>query len=147
MKNYLIKYINNQISTYEIISTDIDIMMYQGEEKQKYNHNAFWEWFKRKIEYEDEALSFVMIYDKELTIDDSIKISTNHHLSSDEILDLIYEFKSSGLMVKTFPNVDLDIKIEYKKQIIPPLTNKKTATPKKKSLQKYFKNQTARHKG
>jgi len=147
MKNYLIKYINNQISTYEILSTDIDIIMYQGEERQKYNHNAFWKWFKRKIEYEDETLSFVVIYDKELAIDDSIKISTHHHLSSDEILDLIYEFKSSGLMVKTFPNVDLAVKIESKKQIIPPLTNKKTATLKKKSLQKYFKNQTARHKG
>jgi len=70
--NFIINLKNNII---EIKNYNDDIILKrEGEETFLYD-NSFWEWFKGKIGYDNEELSFIIITDKkQFLIDEKIKI-------------------------------------------------------------------------
>jgi len=64
---------NNQISIKEKIKGDFQVLRREGEEEFFYD-DTFWEWFKDKIEYENEPLKFKIDSDKKINFDKSLNI-------------------------------------------------------------------------
>ena len=79
MSCYLLKYVNTHISIAEYEDEDDKFipLSKKGEESWHYD-SSFWEWFKKKIEYDDEELSFIIVTDKQ---DFSIPASSQITLS------------------------------------------------------------------
>lgn len=124
MSSYLIKYRDNQISVFECCDTQLATIRNRGEESWEYQGSSFWNWFKEKIEYEDEELSFIVLCDKEFSIDRSIKFTKKHIVTQEQIEDIVFEedFKVQSLLL--FPN-------QYKaKDIIHSIQKKKNNAKK-----------------
>ena len=101
---YLISLIKDNISVFNYVNRNLSIITNNGEETQTYNENIFWEWFKGKIEYDNQALSFVVITDeKDFSIPKSSQIQLNHKNSFDnyDINELISV--PDSLFVLSFP--------------------------------------------
>ena len=78
---YIIKFIKEFISVFDYKRGFY--IKFEGEQTFKFDDN-FWEWFKRKIEYDNEILCFVVVTDKEnFEIDNSIKIATRNGFNPD----------------------------------------------------------------
>jgi len=103
--NYLIHLVKNQISVSEYDNGILSTLKNKGEIKSDYNETKFWIWFKKKIEYDNEALSFVVITDdKEFNIpqDSEITISEVNKISQNQDIKDI----SKGYFILSFPKRD-----------------------------------------
>jgi len=126
---YIIKYIDNQISVFEYENNSLTPIKHRGESAQKFVAPDFWSWFKNKIEYEEEPLSFIVLCDAVLKIDDSIKLAKKHFLSQSQIEEIFYEEDLSNLKILSFPN-------QYKSQdIFNSVIHKKNFAQKEKNTQ------------
>jgi len=145
MSCYLIRYIDSNISISEYEDDEFIALKNKGEESWRYDF-SFWDWFKDKIEYEGEELCFIVVSDGEFMIDNSINIAPIHILSEEIIVDIIDEYDSVNQQINLFPKANFDIpKKQVLKQTLQPRKTQRTSR-NKKSLQKYFKKQTAKHK-
>jgi hypothetical protein len=140
---YLVKFIDEDISISEYQNQKFIPLKNKGEESWRYDP-SFWEWFKSKIEYNGENLSFIVLSDSDFEVASSINISSNHHLGSKDIMRLSQEHKQEGLELLTFPKVEIEATIPKAKTTQP---TKSTLQPKKGSLQEYFISQTQKYKG
>ena len=139
---YIIKQIKSSISVAEYQDELLQPLKKDGEELWEYDKN-FWEWFKEKIAYNNEKLSFVVITDK-----DSFEIDSSLHLSSinqvakkQDLIDEILLLKGSNKIL-FYPKLTKDIK------------QQKTQQPRKEHIQKikrgglvdFFTEQTKNYK-
>jgi hypothetical protein len=82
---YIIKQIKDEISVIEY-QDKLEYLKKDGEKKWRYD-SSFWEWFKEKIVYDNQELSFIIITDKDnFKIDSSIKISKTDTISKNQSL-------------------------------------------------------------
>ena len=119
-KKILIRYFDSYISVQEEeVEGEFVSLKKFGEKHFKYDNN-FWQWFKKKIGYDNEPLSFDVISDVEdFTIDSEINV-VEFNLSKEEII-----------LEKELP------------------LNKKSPKelPKKESLSEYYANRTKLYQG
>jgi len=107
---YIIEYFNDYVTTKNYKKNII--LKKEGEEKFKFD-NEYWQWFKDKIDYDDEILCFVIVTDKEeFQIDKTIKIGNKNNFNID-----LSKYKNSNFFV--FP------KIETPKKKTNPIKTKK----------------------
>jgi hypothetical protein len=122
MSTYLIKYRENKISIFEYEETGLIVMRNKGESSWKFENSSFWNWFKEKIEYEGEKLSFIVLCKDEFEINNSIKISDEHGLSQKQMEDILYDEDLSKFDIFQFPNQykinDIKSSIQNRKQVI-----------------------------
>ena len=84
-KKILIKCFDSYISVKEEIDGEFISLRKLGEEKFKYD-DGFWKWFKKKIRYQNELLSFDVVSDMEdFNIDSDINV-VEFNLSKEEII-------------------------------------------------------------
>jgi hypothetical protein len=112
---YIIKQIKDEISAIEY-QNKLEYLKKDGEKKWQYD-SGFWEWFKDKIVYDNQELSFIIITDKDdFKIDNSIKISKIDKISKNQ----------------SFINEALALKEDNKIFFYPPLkSNVAKSSPKK----------------
>lgn len=141
--SYLIKYINDEISVFENNDGSLEILKKYGEEVQAFCHDDFWKWFKTKIGYKKQSISFVILSDKdEFLIDDKITIAQeNSFLSNDLAVKKIQE-QSGGLNIISFPDVE-DLK-SIKRDDVKEETAIKIEidTRSENNIANYFRNET-----
>ena len=65
MDSFLLVYTNGQISVAACIDDELMVLKYEGEASQRFEEERFWKWFKEKIEYHNEPLSFIVMTDQE----------------------------------------------------------------------------------
>jgi len=112
MRSFVIYSFNENISVYEEIDTTLEPLKNKGEIEQHYNADLFWSWWKRKVEYQDEASSFLVITDnKEFRIPDDICIADKNSLSQNIINDLLLTLPNDS-EVLTFPKIE-NLEINY----------------------------------
>ena len=147
MNSFVIYSFKENISVYEQISETLEPLKNKGEIEQKYNADLFWSWWKKKVEYQDEELSFIVITDnKEFSIPDDICIADKNSLSQNIINDLLVKLPTNS-KVLSFPKIE-NLKINYVKveeakeeNIEIPIN---IASP---SLATFFRNKTNEMKG
>ena len=114
MNSFVIYSFKENISIYEQISEILEPLKNKGEIEQKYNADLFWSWWKKKVEYQDEALSFFVITDnKEFSIPNDICIADRNHLSLNIMNDLLLTLPQNS-EVLTFPKIE-DLEVNYTK--------------------------------
>jgi len=75
MDKFFIKLVNNKVSISQYDNKSLSILKREGEEEFKFD-NTFWSWFKEKIDYDNEKLSFIIQTDLDnFKIDKDIKIA------------------------------------------------------------------------
>jgi len=115
MNSYLIIYIKNKIEVSEYIDNKrLEKLRYRAEIKQNYDETEFWKWFKKKIDYDNEELSFIVITDeKDFNIPQNSKITiseVNKISQNQDIIDI-----SKGYFILSFPKRD---KIENSSEVM-----------------------------
>ncbi len=70
---FYIELFNNQVTVEEKLNGKYKILRREGENSFKFESD-FWEWFKNKIEYENEPLEFEILSDIEINFDSSLNI-------------------------------------------------------------------------
>lgn len=104
---YIITVVENRVKVQEYVDGTLTLLKNRGEEEQAYDELQFWSWFKEKIEYQDEELSFVVITDnKEFLIPDSaeIKLHEKSSLDNDSYINDKILSLAKNLFVLSFPN-------------------------------------------
>lgn len=103
---YVLKLINNRVVLSEYADSTLSVLKNRGEKEQAYHETKFWSWFKQKIEYKDEELSFIVITDnKEFLIPESahIKLHKTSSLDNDSYINDKIISNSDSLFVLSFP--------------------------------------------
>jgi len=114
MYSFVIYSLKENISVYEQTDETLEPLKNRGEREQTYNPDLFWSWWKKKIGYEDEALSFLVVTDnKEFRIPNDISIAETNSLSQNIINDLLLTLPVNS-EVLTFPKIE-ELKINYTK--------------------------------
>jgi hypothetical protein len=135
MRNFVIYSFKENISVYQQIDETLEPLKNKGEIEQNYNSDLFWTWWKKKVEYQDEALSFLVVTDnKEFRIPDDIYIADKNSLSQNIINDLLLTLPTNS-EVLTFPKIEnleiIDMKVEETKEeevVMPNIANPSLAT-------------------
>ena len=138
---YLIKLKEHKVSLleYDNETNSFKVLKKNGEEWQEFKKESFWQWFKKKISYDNETVSFVVISDEELEIDSSINIAKIHFVETHRsIVKSLSKELLSGTKLYFVPMYDLE------KQNI---TKKESSPPPNNSLSEYYTNRTKLHKG
>jgi hypothetical protein len=140
---YLIKYVKNKIALleYESDMKSFMPMKKNGEVWQEYEEEAFWQWFKKKIEYEGEALSFVIMSESEhFSISQTIQLSKRNFIQNrTDIYQLVLNEIASRTQLSFFPPIKQTMAKQRK--------SKKKSPPKKESLSEYYAQKTKRYQG
>ena len=85
---YFIRHTDNNIkvSIYDTLTESFEVLKNKGEAWQEYNDD-FWHWFKKKIDYKDESLSFAILHNTDnkdkVQIPSDIKISKTNYITQD----------------------------------------------------------------
>ncbi len=97
----------------------------EGEDEQPYHPSEFWEWFKEKVDYDDEALSFIVVCDVDtFTIAKEIRLAKTNAFTNDaSCLSKIEKYQNMFTLL-SFPKIE---KLDIRKKSHP----KKSKTPKK----------------
>lgn len=108
MRSFFIYHKDGNISLYEYIDKELIVLRSKGEEEQTYGHDAFWDWWRDKVEYQDEEISFFIMTDQDsFDIPSDIRIAKQNILSKKIVHNKI-DLNFSGLnsihypIVKTF---------------------------------------------
>ena len=147
MHNFVIYSFKENISVYQQIDETLEPLKNRGEIEQNYNADLFWAWWKKKVGYEDEELSFLVVTDnKEFKIPDDICIANKNGLSQNIINDLLLRLPTNS-EVLTFPKIE-NLEIDYREveeskeeEIVIPIN---TANP---SLATFFRKKTNEMRG
>jgi len=109
INSYIIQLVKNKIIVREYRDGSLHFLKNRGEKEQIYNEAKFWSWFKQKIEYNDEELSFIVVTDnKEFRIPTScqIKLHQTNVLDNDSYINNEIASISHALFVLSFPKRD-----------------------------------------
>ena len=147
MNSFVIYSFKENISIYQQIDETLEPLKNRGEIEQNYNPDLFWDWWKKKVDYEDEALSFLVVTDnKEFTLPNDICIAETNSLSQNIINDLLLRLPANS-EVLTFPKIE-ELEIDYREveeskeeEMVVPIN---TANP---SLASFFRKKTNEMKG
>jgi len=103
---YVIKLVKNRIEVSAYAESTLTVLKNKGEKEQVYHELEFWSWFKQKIEYKDEELSFVVVTDNEaFLIPDSCQINLHQTsaVDNDSYINNALITLSQDLFVLSFP--------------------------------------------
>lgn len=103
---YIIKLIKGRVVVSEYAEGSLTVLKNRGEKEQAYHESKFWSWFKQKIEYKDEQLSFVVITDNEeflIPASSNINLHQTSALDNDSYINDAIISMSHGLFVLSFP--------------------------------------------
>ena len=141
MNSYFIQNTNGQIIVSDMSSDGLTILKRNGETSQDYEKDDFWSWFKNKIEYDNEALCFVITSDDEdFTLDDSLQVADQQYFTEIEIENLLLGEIEASMNITCIPEMTINISIP---------DNILETTPqakKKSSIQHYYRKQTSKMK-
>jgi len=108
MRSFFIYHKDGSISLYEYRNKELSVFKNKGEIEQTYDPDAFWDWWRDKVEYQDEEISFFIMTDQDsFDIPSDIRISKENILSK-KIVHKKRDLNFSGLnsiyypIVKTF---------------------------------------------
>lgn len=135
MYSYLIIHQNSKIKIYEYDENQFRILKNNGESEQNFDNFIFWNWWKDKVNYQEEEVAFVVLTDEDFLIPFDIIIADYISFSQKELKNFIDNI-SENLRVFSYPNkfFDLVLKTEEKQILI-----EKT---EESVLNMYFKNKT-----
>ena len=144
--SYLIILQNNIISVAECEEGKLLFIKKNGEKELPYKAATFWEWFKEKIDYESEELSFIVLSDlKEFAIPKDIKIAKKSaFLSNSSCLAKIGQFQS-GLHFLSFPKID-SFKPKKREKRVTKVPQKDIGTLTKTSIADIYIKETLEYK-
>ena len=128
--DFLFVFKDKKVAVYLCEDKEMISLRYEGEEFFEFDEN-FWDWFKRKIDYQGEGLSFIILNRDSFDIPDDIKLKEKNEFCVDEI-DL--EFKK----FISFPKIELKSKTKKLK----PLKKVKA----KKTIADIYKEETKRYR-
>jgi len=100
MDRFVIYLIGGYVSVYRLDDGSMVPLRYEGEERFLYSDD-FWKWFKKKIDYNNEELSFVVVSDVEFEIPGDIVIAKK---SSFDKMPVLREYKNTKIF--TFPKIE-----------------------------------------
>jgi len=131
---YFIKLRENKVS---LLEYDYNMKKFvtkknNGEEWQEFHEDYFWQWFKKKIAYDNEPLSFIIDTDVPISIDSSLRISEKN--AFEEYIEDIVPFLDTFDTLIKIPDFEINF-IEEKTENMPPKSN----PPKKNSFAHYAK--------
>lgn len=142
---YFIVLVNNKISISRCENGEFFPLKIEGEEEQNYSKN-FWEWFKDKIEYDDEALSFVVISDKnDFVIAPDIVLNKINTFENDTLCKKKIETLTYRYSLLSFPAMQSISSIQEEKDLETPketICEKTVKRSTKKTIADIFNRQT-----
>jgi len=103
---YIIQLENNTITVREYRDGSLRFLKNRGEREQTYNESKFWSWFKQKIEYKGEELSFVVVTDNEafhIPASSQIKLHETNVLDNDSFINHEIASISHSLFILSLP--------------------------------------------
>ncbi len=136
---YLIKLINQKVSLleYDPLNNTFVQIHKNGEAWQAFEEKTFWQWFKKKIDYDKETLSFAIVSDvPTFTIDPTLLLCKAHHATQKaSIVKELLEEVEEHTTLSMIPHFDYTL---------PPKVSKKKISKKvmKESLTQYYINKT-----
>jgi hypothetical protein len=146
LDKYFIVLVNGKITISGCKDGEFSPLKREGEEEQNYNEKEFWGWFKEKIEYDNEKLSFVVVSDREdFSIDKEIKISEKNSFENDNLCKKKIEKLNSKYPLFFFPFIQIEVTIPKKNKIEIPkktISEKKVKNITKKTIADIFNRQT-----
>ena len=138
---FVLKLKNNIILTYRLNNArdSLEVLKNNGEEEQVFNEKEYWTWFLKKNEYENEALSFLVLTDKdEFLLPDNIVLAESNSAMDLDIQGIQTTLDSDfELKLLAFPEIN-NLKIQ---DVVVSSNNKKPkkcVAIKKKGIQEYF---------
>lgn len=141
MATFVLKLKNNIILTYRLNNArdSLEVLKNNGEEEQVFNEKEYWTWFLKKNEYENEALSFLVLTDKdEFLLPDNIVLAESNSAMDLDIQEIQTTLDSDfELKLLAFPEIN-NLKIQ---DVVVSSNNKKPkkcVAIKKKGIQEYF---------
>ena len=146
INGYIFQLIKNRIIVSEYADGSLTVLKNRGEKEQAYDEVKFWFWFKQKIEYKDEELSFVVITDNEaflIPTSAQINLHQTSSLDNDSYIDNEIISMSHGLFVLSFPQRST-LPIQKVTEEIE--EEKPEETLSENALANYFRKQTQRYK-
>ncbi len=105
MSCYLVKFVDGYISTFEYEDDKFVPLTNKGERSWSYDP-SFWSWFKKKIEYDGEELSFIAISDQEdfcIPLSCEISLSEVNNFDNYDCVDEELKPLCKGLHILSFP--------------------------------------------
>jgi len=136
----------NNISIYEEVDGDIEALKNKGEKEQAYEPKIFWSWWKKKISYDYEEVSFFIVTDREeFPIPHDIIIAEKSTLPQNAINNLLRTLPIN-LRVISIPEIK-NLKINTKKVVKTKKIKKSENIFEQPSLSNYFRSKTRVMKG
>jgi len=106
MRSFFINHRDGNISLYEYADNELSIFKNKGEDEQTYEYDVFWDWWRDKVEYQEEEVSFLIATDEdEFDIPDNIKIATQNILSK-KIISKKIEINFRNLKIINYPLIE-----------------------------------------
>jgi len=106
MRSFFINHRDGNISLYEYADDELSIFKNKGEDEQTYEYDVFWDWWRDKVEYQEEEVSFLIATDEdEFDIPNNIKIATKNILSK-KIISKKIEISFKNLKVINYPIIE-----------------------------------------
>lgn len=143
---YLIVLLDSKITVSTCENGELSPLKREGEEEQKYEKNDFWNWFKEKIEYNNEELSFIVITNqKDFFIDKEITLSQINNFEKDLLCKKRIEKLNNKYPLLSFPSMKIVNLTKNKKNIKTPkkiISPKKVKNITKKTVADIFNQQT-----
>ncbi len=147
---FLIYEIKNKITLYEYNKNKFNIIKNNGEESTNFsNKELFWEFWKDKVQYQDENVGFIILTDEDLfDIPNNIKLTNEIQIATEAIESLIEIKNLRYKNLISYPTgFDMDIDVEF----LEDNSLDKIDEPKEKEntsgdLREYFLNKTREYK-
>jgi len=118
MRSFFINHRDGNISLYEYADDELSIFKNKGEDEQTYEYDVFWDWWRDKVEYQEEEVSFLIATDEdEFDIPDNIKIATQNILSK-KIISKKIEINFRNLKLINYPLVEKQEVLSFIKEEI-----------------------------
>lgn len=147
---FLIYEIKNKITLYEYNKNKFNIIKNNGEESTNFsNKELFWEFWKDKVQYQDENVGFIILTDEDLfDIPNNIKLTNEIQIATEAIESLIEIKNLRYKNLISYPTgFDMNIDVEF----LEDNSLDKIDEPKEKEntsgdLREYFLNKTREYK-
>ena len=147
---FLIYEIKNKITLYEYNKNKFNIIKNNGEESTNFsNKELFWEFWKDKVQYQDENVGFIILTDEDLfDIPNNIKLTNEIQIPTEAIESLIEIKNLKYKNLISYPTgFDMNIDVEF----LEDNSLDKIDEPKEKEntsgdLREYFLNKTREYK-
>ena len=139
MTSYLIQLFNNMISIYECTESQQNVLKRMGEVSQKFEHEAFWRWWRKKVEYQGDPATFIIVTDEDtFDVPKDILIADVKHINSLSN-PFLHDIPADYNIIYKPDNIVLDLTFQK-----PTKTKIKKTPGNNNSLEDYFVEETAR---